>query len=179
MTMKTLLLGAVMTGALMVPALAMANDAAAPAAEAKTEAHAEAAKAEPAKTEAAKETPKETGTAPAANISKAFANFDANNDGAISEDEYLNHKNQKNEKYSPEKVIERKKTMFKESDANNDGKVEPAEFAAYYEKLKARRAEMKAGKATEAPKADAAKTEAVKDAPKEEHKDAPKEAPAH
>ena len=120
MTMKTLLLGAVMTGALMVPALAMANDAAAPAAEAKTETHAEAAKAEPAKTEATKEAPKEAAAAPAANGAKAFSSFDADNNGAISEEEFLNHRKDMKiaGKFTPEQIAERKKARFKEIDTN-------------------------------------------------------------
>lgn len=177
MKIKTLLLGAVMTGALMVPAIAMANDAAEHhAAETKTEApKAETKAAEPAKTEAA---------APAGDdrAAKAFASFDADGNGGISEDEFVNHKRdaKAESKMSPEQIAEKKKARFKEIDTNGDGKIDKAEFDAFGEKMKARR--MGGDKpAAEAPKTDAAKTEApkadaVKDAPKEEKKEA---APSH
>jgi hypothetical protein len=171
MTMKTLLLGAVMTGALMVPAIAMAADAAAPVAETKTEAvKTEAPKTEAAKTEAAKEAPKDAAAAPAGDDrqAKAFSSFDTDKNGSISEDEFLNHKKDaKSEgKYTPEQIAEKKKERFKEIDTSGDGKIDQAEFSAYGDKLKARRLAPKVETKADAPKADAAK-------------EAPKEAPAH
>lgn len=165
MTMKTLLLGAAITGALIVPALAMAADTAPVAA--KTEVAKEAA---PAVIAAA---PALAGTEGKAE--KAFASFDADKNGSISEDEFLNHKKEmKSEKLTPEQITEKKKARFKEVDANGDGKIDDAEFKAFGEKMKAKRAEMMEKKA------DAAKEEA-KDTPKseEDHKDAPKAEEAH
>lgn len=175
MKIKTLLLGAVMTGALMVPAIAMANDAAEHATETKTEApKTETKAAEPAKTEAVKEAPKTEAAAPAGDdrAAKAFASFDADGNGGISEDEFLNHKRdvKAESKMTPEQIAEKKKARFKEIDTNGDGKIDKTEFDAFGEKMKARR--MSGDKpAAEAPKADAAK-----DAPKEEKKET---APSH
>lgn len=111
-SMKTFLLGAVMTGALFAPAMVRAED---------TAVDKVAEQAVKAEDTIKKEMKKAEGKI-VERGEKAFAESDKDNNGTINEEEFL----------------ARHREKFKEIDANKDGNISKEEFAAYGESMKSK-----------------------------------------